>query len=296
MKKWLWIPILLIVLFAGDRIAGLILSKTLDKSDFRYTKLYDSNQGPVDYLLVGNSRGLMFYQPEIEAISGKTTLNVSYNGLPIQAAEVLVQDYLEKHDAPVNILLDVTCADRENVALVSGFNAYSKYSPRLQNLIKENSDNSYYGAKLSHLFRYNSEIFQRALRYLSGSDKYWLNDRVMSEYTQKQALKDRPLDFTFSAETYTAEELIAKITSLVDFVKKKNANITLLINPYYPPYIKRAQDFDNWKESVSKATGLKVHDYSTALDDPKYFTDFQHCNVQGSKAFIKMLNEDGILK
>lgn len=300
MKKILWIPVLLIVLFVGDRIAGGILSTLVSKANFRYSKLYAQDTGAADILTIGNSRGLMFYQPAIEELTGQSTLNLSYNGLPVSAAEVLIKDYLDKYKAPQKILFEVTCADRANVPLVSGFNSYAKYSPRLQELIKENSVNSYYGGKLSHLFRYNSEIFQRTLRYLKSSDKDWLNDREISAYMMEQATKEKPLDFTFAEalekEEFTPEELIEKIVSVVQYAKEKGTTIELIINPYYPVFGERSKGFGAWKREVENATGQKVHDYSSALTDSKHFTDYQHTNKTGSTVFMKMLYDDGLLK
>ncbi|NNE29288.1 MAG: hypothetical protein HKN16_06610, partial [Saprospiraceae bacterium] len=163
MKKWIWIPVFLFVLFAGDRVGGWVLESLLMKADFRYSRMYDEDHKGANLLLVGNSRGLMFFQPEIEKLTSKTTMNLSYNGLPMQMGEVLIKDYLDKFPNTKNLVLEVTMADRLNVPLVSGFNAYSSHSKRVRDIIKENSVNSYYGAILSHLFKYNSEIFQRGI-------------------------------------------------------------------------------------------------------------------------------------
>lgn len=299
MKKLYWIPAFLILLFVGDRLAGLVLSKLVEQANFRYSKLYSQENGAAEILTVGNSRGLMYYQPSIEEITGHTTLNLSYNGLPSQAASVLVQDHLDKYPAPSTVLFEITCADRKNLGLVSGFNSYVAYSPRLAELIKDNSVNSYYGGQLSHLFRYNSEITQRTLRYLKNTDKYWLNDRTINDYLIKNAANEIPLDWTFAEavekEEFNADELIEDIVAVVNYAKSKNIDLKLIINPYFPPFINTAKGFEEWKSKVRKATGEKIYDYSLALTDPSYFADYQHTNKKGSAVFMKLLQADGLL-
>ncbi|MDZ4678788.1 MAG: hypothetical protein SGI94_00015, partial [Saprospiraceae bacterium] len=92
MRHLLWYIAFIILLFVGDRVAGLLLRIQASKSQFRYSQLY-GRLGEADILLMGNSRGLTFYQPYIEEITGLTTCNLSYNGLPIDAAKCLVLDY-----------------------------------------------------------------------------------------------------------------------------------------------------------------------------------------------------------
>ncbi len=120
MKKISWYLLLLIVCFSGDRLGAYLLEQQSMQSQFRFSKLY-RGESAAEILLLGNSRGLTFYQPYIEQITGKSTCNLSYNGLPMDVAKVLVQDYLERYPAPKNLLIDITTCDRENDALLAGF-------------------------------------------------------------------------------------------------------------------------------------------------------------------------------
>ena len=180
MKKIYWIIALVALTFIGDRIGGMILNQITQKSQFRYSRLY-KGEAKSDILLVGNSRGLMFYQPYIESLTGKTTFNLSYNGMPMNLGRVLVEDYLEQYEAPELMILDITMCDRLNNGLISGFNLYTPYSDRLSKLMADSNTYVSNAGKLSHLYRYNSEIFQRTLFYLAKSDEDWLLDRVITE-------------------------------------------------------------------------------------------------------------------
>ena len=249
-----------------------------------------------EILLLGNSRGLMFYQPEVEKLTNKKSFNFSYNGMPIQMGEALVKDYLDKYKKPELLLLDITCADRNNSALIAGMSAYAPESPRLQDLIQQVNPTAAGAAKLTHLFRYNSEIWQRAMRYIKGSDETWLNDREINQFMIDQAVVENPLDFTFSSEKeLKPEDLMNNIKSIVDYAKGKNIKVRLVVNPYFPPFFNRSNGFDNWKNKVEKTVGQKIYDYSTALKEAKYFTDYQHCNKVGSIEYLKLLKADGLL-
>ena len=88
MKKSFWILGLILLFFIGDRVGGHLLKRIADQSQFRYSWLYSKN-AKSDILFVGNSRGLMFYQPYIEEKTNFSTLNLSYNGMPMNLANLL---------------------------------------------------------------------------------------------------------------------------------------------------------------------------------------------------------------
>ena len=136
MKHLVWYAAFLTLLFAGDRLAGWLLQRETMTSQFRYSRLYSGRAG-ADLLLVGNSRGLTFYEPYIEQSTGRSTCNISYNGLPMDVANALVQDYLERYPAPRTMLLDITMCDRANNELLAGFAAYAPFSARLSGLIRD---------------------------------------------------------------------------------------------------------------------------------------------------------------
>ena len=75
-KQITWIIAFLSLALLGDRMGGFFLHKTTENSQFRYSRLYYANQD-ADILFVGNSRGLTFYQPEVEKLSALKTMNIS---------------------------------------------------------------------------------------------------------------------------------------------------------------------------------------------------------------------------
>ncbi len=298
-KHLVWISSFLCLAFGGDRLAGYFLGKTTDNSQFRYSRLYNSTQD-ADILFVGNSRGLTFFQPEAERLTKVKTMNLSYNGMPADLAKCLVMDYLDRHNPPKVMIVDVTLCDRENDVLKSGFNLYTPKSLRLDTLLRgmTTGGDDFAGAKVvvggnvSHLYRHNSEIFQRVLYHRNKTDEDWLIDRVISEKTAT----DTALS---SYKVRMFPNMVAHFKDMIDYAKSKGVEVKLVINPYFPAFAETPEMRDSFliplKTSVEAATGLPVHDFSTALTEIDEIGDYQHANKKGSIRYMNILLEKGIL-
>lgn len=282
MKNWGFYGILVLLILAGDRFAGHILQKQTLNSQFRFSKLYQ-NRAAADFLLLGNSRGLGFYQPYIEQITGKTSFNLSYNGLPMDVANALVQDYLERYPAPKTLLIDITLCDRENDALLAGFLPYTHASPRLDALIRHKLPKMYWGGKVSTLFRFNHEVFQRAVYYRNKPDTDWLLDRVIPDALAQEVAQNT---YDLEINPYLLEQLQETVAAA-----QTKCKVVLLIGPYFPGFL--VKNLDALKADVEKTTGLRVHDYRAALHEQADFGDFMHPNKKGSAKYLDILQRDG---
>ncbi len=285
MKHALWFLGFFLLLFAGDRFAGGLLQRQADGSQFRYSRLYRGDAA-ADILLLGNSRGLTFYQPYIEEKTGLSTFNFSYNGLPMNLARVLVLDYLDRHAAPRLLLIDITTCDRENKPLIAGFLPYSAHSQRLDTLIHRADTSAWTGGRVSALYRFNNEVFQRALYYRQRSDEDWLLDRVIPERLAAEVDSN-------SYDIELKEDLVRQLSETVAAARAKGVAVQLVISPYFPTF--RVDGLDALRAAVEQATGLPVHDYRAALSDPAAFGDFMHPNKNGAKAYIDVLRKEGVL-
>ena len=287
MKHLLWYAAFLALLFTGDRLAGWLLQRQTMASQFRYSRLYDG-RGGAELLLVGNSRGLTFYEPYIEQRSGLTTFNLSYNGLPMDVANALVQDYLDRYPTPRIMVLDITICDRPNNELLAGFASYAPFSARLAGLLRDSLPKLWAGNQLSQLTRFNNEIFQRALFHRHRTDKDWLLDRVISpKLVAEAAQHNYPLE--------VHPQLVAQLRAAVQAAQAKGVQVQLVISPYFPGFAERVTNLDALKTAVEQATGLPVHDYRQALTDPADFGDYMHPNQKGSLHYIDLLRTDRIL-
>ena len=329
MKKSIWIFAVLAITFLGDRAIGYVMQKQAADSQFRYARLYD-NRAEADILLVGNSRGLIFYQPYIEEVTKSKTFNISYNGMPIDLANVLVQDYFDLYPTPKKMVVDITMCDRLNDQLMSGFKMYAPYSDKLSKLLKDKSDTAYNGAQFSHLFRYNSEIYQRNLFYQNKTDEDWLLDRVISDnmVSGSETLEDYTIDFRpttkvkekktsleyvtnqlvemvknpqakgakVNSEETDPEYVINQLVEMVKYAQAKGTEVELVINPYFPAFANKIVNIQDLKKTVEAKTGLPVTDYSLAIKETAGFGDYQHLNKTGARAFIDKMLADNVLK
>jgi hypothetical protein len=290
MKNIIWVIAVLVLAFVGDRFGGWMLGNIVEDSQFRYSRLYRSD-ADCDLLFAGNSRGLIFYQPYIEEKTGVSTFNLSYNGMPMNLAAALLKDHLDGHQPPKVLVLDITLLDkRMDSRLVTGFNCYTPYSERLSGLLRDSFPNDFYGGKVTHLYRYNSEVFQRAFFYLKKSDEDWLLDRVISPTLQKDVEKQDVFDYDYTPE------MLASLADVVNYAKEKGVRVELVVNPYFPPFAEKIGNLPDLKTAIEKTTGLPVHDYSNAVSGVDGFGDYQHLNKNGAKEYLDKLMEDGILE
>ncbi len=281
-----WAVLFVFVVFIGDRAGGWLCQQIVKGSGFRYSRMY-TDKAKCDILLLGNSRGLGFYQPTIEEITGKKTFNLSYNGMTMDLGKVLVEDYLERYPAPERLVIDVTMCDRSSPEILASFVPYIADSDRLKGLIRDTSYNVAAATSVSHLYRYNSEIFQRALYYSNGkSDNEWLLDRAMSTSTLKHTENQKyRIDARF----------IKELKATIEYAESKGTEVELVMTPYYPPFAKVVRGLDIFHEDIERGTGRRVRDYSYAIEDPSCFGDFQHLNKKGSKLYMQQLKADGVL-
>jgi hypothetical protein len=285
-KATIWFCLLLITVFAGDRLAGAFLTHLTEDSQFRYTQLYNGTAA-ADILFVGNSRGLSFYQPHVEAITGKKTANLSYNGLPINLAKNLIADYLERYSNKPTIILDITMLDRDNKELIAGFVCYANTSKRLDTLIQGQSADVFWGAKISDLFAHNSEVYQRSVYYRNRTDKNWIVDRQILATTAATT----PLD-TFYIKV--KDKWVQQLAETVRIAQQAGAPIELVIGPFYPGMVRDWHNLTDLRAAVEKRTGLTVKDYSQALADLSCFGDLIHLNKKGAIEFMDLLKRDSM--
>lgn len=286
--KWtLW---LLILVLLGDRAISLAFFKAVEASEFRYSRMYREEED-CELLFAGNSRGLMFYQPYIEAATGTSTLNLSYNGMPMALADALIRDYLERHRPPKVLILDITLLDsRMDARLIPGFQCYRPASARLAALARDSFPLDFQVATAFHLYRYNSEVFQRALFYLFKPDTDWLLDRVMaaSMVSDTASLPDFSIHFE--------ERNLGQLAELAEHVRQAGVRVELVVNPYFPAFANKIVNLRDFIRLTEEATGLKVRDYSMAVQAVHGFGDYQHLNKQGARILVEQLVSDGLFE
>ena len=285
MRRWLWIPLTLAVAFVGDRLGGAALANLTERSQFRYSRLY-TDRGAAQIVMLGNSRGLNFYQPYIEQKTGRSTLNLSYNALPGDLGAVLLRDYLSRYGAPEDLIVDITFLDRDYAALAQDFRLYAPYSSGIDSLVEVAGKSIHVGTHLAHLTRYGGEVAQRMLYYLNRSDEDWLLDREISP----QMIADT-VDLAPYRLAYETSRLDGFARTLALY-RKAGSRVHLVINPYYPAFGRTIGNLDSLGAQLTASTGIAVRDYSAAIEGERFFGDYQHLNRIGAERYLARLIAD----
>lgn len=277
-----------LLVLAGDRLAGYVLNQfVVERSQLRYTQLYHGKAG-ADILLIGNSRGLSFYQPFIEEATGRSTFNLSYNGLPTNLALVFFRDYLRLNGKPKLVVLEMTMRGNRT-DLIGNFGCYSPYSPELTALMLRETPSIGRFNQILHLTRYNGEVFQRCLYHLNEPDTAWLSTATIPERAlQYKKTRKVPSEFDqLAAEDYK---------EIIRICRENGIRYQLVINPYLPDYRNRMTDFESTLDSLTGFLGEPIHDFSLSIEDRESFSDPMHTNKYGSREYMKLLYEEKIFE
>ena len=276
---------------AGDRIIASLLDKVVLRSQFRFSLLYNGGQ-KYDILIMGNSRGVnTFYAPAVQEATGKTTLNLSYNGMSADVAEALFMDYLDRNEKPKLLILEVSNVTH-NIELLKELKLYATRSERLTNLFRKNNPNVAFWIEASHVFQFNDEMFLRALYYYQQSDQTWINRYTINPALLQSIQLGRPEKLTALPEN------VAALRRIVNTAKIQHIGIRMVVGPYLPAYGSRLANLHGWAEEVERAVAsdIPVWDYSTAVKDTTAFADRLHLNYQGSLVLLKELLRDGLFE
>src|SRR5215831_2736448 len=284
MKKARWIIFFIVVLFGGDRLIGWYFQHEVDKSMFRYSRMY-RGEGQADIVIVGNSRGLNLYEPYIEQQTGRKAFSLCYNSMPCEIATVITEDYLDRYKVQT-VLCEISIVEMSDDRLLPGFTTYLPDSKRIDSVLKNKVKDSWITSKVSHIYKYNNEVFQRALAYRNRVDDDYFFDRTISERAAKEA-------DGLSVEWKVPENHVKDIKQLADYCKARNINLKFIIGPFFPKY--QVKNLDKLKAAVEAATGIPVRDYSYAIQDVTAFSDYNHANIKGGKVVVDMMIKDGVL-
>lgn len=285
MKKLLWIPVFLLVVFAGDRLVAWLFEQQVAESKFRFSRLYKDNEN-AEIVIVGNSRALCFYKPYVEKVSGKPVFSLCYLGMPSELTAALTMDFVDRCKSIKKIVLEVSVVEMSDEKLIPSFTTYMKYSSRLDTLLKVKANDSWKAAQVSHLFRYNNEAFYRALVYRNKLDNEWFSDRTITPEMAADVAN-------YSVEFKTSEERIKDLKTIADYCKARNIEVEFLMGPFFPKY--EVKNLDRTINRIKEVTGVTVKDYSKLLNERTYFSDFLHTNLKGGEKVVDQMYADGLL-
>jgi hypothetical protein len=280
-----------IVLFVSDRSISWVLDRMLSKSGFRYVRMYEGKDD-ADIAVMGNSRGVnTFFTPYLEKKTGKKITNLAYNGMKMELAAVLVNDYVDLYQ-PDLILFEAGMLFNKpsDTTLLRNFKLYLDDSERIAEKLKSDALKEFYALKLFKLYKFNSDFFYRNLSYFGENDKSWINNYKMSSKLLKKTEEMKIIELDVN------EKSVEIFNDLVKDLRKKNIKVKLLLGPYLPLYKSKISNFDSLVNQISNDTDALFYDYSSTLTDSNFFGDRVHTNKEGAMNMADKMLMEGVLE
>jgi len=287
-KFFIFLGVVAAGFFVLDRSLALGLQALLKQSEFRFSRLYRGGI-EADILVLGNSRAVnAFYAPEIEKVLDKEVFQLSYNGMSMELASLLLMDYLDRNETPDRLLLEITNLHVPN-ELLKDLKLYSGMSQRLWHLMAEESPTLKAACDFTHLYRFNGELFLRAMFYMNKTDQSWINSgQIDPEFADNYEIPSSDSEvnlFPVNGSNWRS------LLNIVEKCKEEDISITLVVSPYLPAHRLGIKDYHSNIESMRAALpdGITLIDGSLTLQDHQDFADAIHINKNGGKNFLKFL-------
>ena len=248
------------------------------KSDFRFSKIYkDSESCEFDAVCFGNSRGVnSFYTPSINN-KNLSFYNFSYNGLNIENISALLKDFVDSKNKSNHVFIEISTIFNSNKKnSFSKLNLYSSISNRIAENIKDKDKKLYLTNRFLPIFKYNNELFYRALYYLNKSDQNWVNEYNISNALINEVNEMKEFEIQLNKND------LKELKNLLDFLEFNNINCTLYIAPYLANYRHKISNYDSIIKKVTTSLNYNVLDFSLLLDDYSCFADRVHTNKKGA--------------
>ena len=103
------------------------------------------------------------------------------NGMNLELAKIVLEAYLINNLKPDTLILEISNIYGDS-SLSNSLKMYSGESLDLSEFIDNNTGKKIQIFDIFHLYRYNSEMFLRALYYLFQSDQSWINRYSISDH------------------------------------------------------------------------------------------------------------------
>jgi len=286
-KPWAYLATIALLFFAGDRLIAASLDALVDRSDFRLSKIYRGGLDS-DVVVIGNSRAVhAIFAPEMSEQLCRSVFNAAYNGMSIEVADAVLEDYLDRNKPPQVALIEVSNATTDN-NIVKEMRLYARGKSHLAGLVHDLDPRASLWMSFSHLFRFNNELTLRAMHYLGRTDQDWvMQDHPM---TPEVIANLRP---EWYPEPTLRPDAVEALKRMVHVLKARNVEPVLFIAPFHPVHEKLVPGYQAWVDALQREVGsdtkiINMSEYLTANED---FSDVVHMNIHGSRAMMAALAE-----
>jgi lysophospholipase L1-like esterase len=291
MKRWWWILASIALFFIGDRLGAALLGSLLDRSPQRFSRLY-TGQLHGEIACLGNSRGVVdFHAPSIAEAAGRSTVNLSHNGMTPKVARAIFADFLDHNPKPKLLVLEVSfVTGQTSKGSVLEYMPFFGHSKRLVELARQYSREAVIAGEISHLYRFNSELTLRSLIYLvrGQSDQGATMNASLSPELIEETKQLEP----FPLEIFPQE--LEALVAIVDAAHNAGVEVRLVFAPYLPIYAEKMTNLDEVIAQISAATSRKVFDFSRSVTDTNLFADRVHLSPAGAQEFLQQMLKAGV--
>jgi hypothetical protein len=284
----------IVALFVMDRIGSLVLEQITKLSDFRISQIY-AGTAKADVLLLGNSVGnAMAVPPQLSKALGRSVFSIAYHGLDARTQQALVEDMIERGEAPKLALMEIRPA-AQNWVLAPMFSPYRDFSPRLSALIDGAESDAVPWRKLFHVYGFNGDTLLVILQKVfdrddqaTGPSNGNINEAIKQRWLIT-APTPKPVPDQLAAFRETAEALLAA-----------GSRVVVISAPLHPINQTRGPWEQQLVDAVraSMPADVAVIDLSDILTDDHYFEDPTHINSAGRAALepylVRIARENGL--
>lgn len=270
-----------------DRAFASWLGEALRHASDRFMTVYQDGP-PADVVILGNSRAdNHFPVADIQRLTCWKALNLGMGGAPTTVADLLWQDYVDRHGAPRLLLLEPTSVvDDPNALADLPLLAY--YSDRVDGFIRKVDPTMWASNKLFHTLIFNNnQTIRLALegmhptgdRTLSGSMSPVLKAQIERAPTEVME--------AFQPNWQALDRIIAT-------AREHGTKVAVVITPYFPAYIAKVANFDAFFADLKRRlpADVPVLDTRRAVTSEAQFVDALHINQDGVHAMLASLETD----
>ena len=278
------------LVFIGDRVGAYGLSVLVGRTGLRFPMIYAGDL-PADIVILGNSRGIhMFHPPPIEEVTGARVANLSFNDLSTTLMPIFWEDYLQRHDPPRMLVLEVSAVtETDRPASLERFSFLMDRNSKLGNAIREKNKTHYYVSQFSHLFRFNSPLTWRSLLFFKKNDQDWIMDSQLNPEMMEASFDER-------IELRRDEQRLQQMKQVVQLAQRHDVEVRAVIGPYAPKYLENLEGYSEWVRWLESSLGVQVHNYSESLQSMDGFADPTHLNATGAADLAERLHQDGFFE
>jgi len=278
----------MLAVVCADRLISIGITKLVVSGEFRYAKLY-SSRWDADVLILGNSRALhSIYAPHINRDTCLTAANLAYNGLNMDAVDIILQDYIRYNSMPKFVILELSSmygSEAGNAQL----SIYRNISASLDKYFEQNTDSVVPWSKIFNLLSYNSEMLYRSFIYIGKDDQNWINRTSMSNKTVREDMKNRKPE-----QLVTEDQSIVKLKHILQLLNENGIKPILYIAPYHPDIANIYTNPYTWETDLMQLYGIHVFedmDFRYSLQKAEYFSDYLHTNIYGATFITEKISK-----